>query len=318
MFDRRTWLARIGTGLNKFIIGAKDADGKQALVNSPDSITQEGDVISAANLNDLEGRIESEFNNKVNLTSTINDRSLESSIQLFDWDIKRGNLAINALTAFAEAGLLPYTDYEVGPSAMSGDEQLILPNYLDVGELIRYRFAKRKEDATVDTVRKLTLHLKPYVGNMDLDPTKRLFYIGRWTRWSGAWSHRAYERDRITLRSHISPTYTPTVDTANFSQEALLHIIKENYGGYKDKALESFTANNMINFVTGGGITSDTEGVTASGGIASYGSYELNGVLSEQGKIGEMNITGAYANDDDSTPCPYAGITCCLWLFRVR
>lgn len=57
-FEKRTWLARIGTGLNKFIIGAKDANNKQTLENSPDSVTQQGDVISADNLNDLEDRIE--------------------------------------------------------------------------------------------------------------------------------------------------------------------------------------------------------------------------------------------------------------------
>lgn len=58
-FVKRTWLARIGIGLNKFLIGDKDSQGKQTLVNDPDTISQEGDVISADNLNDLEDRIES-------------------------------------------------------------------------------------------------------------------------------------------------------------------------------------------------------------------------------------------------------------------
>lgn len=71
-FERRTWLARIGTGLNKFIIGAKDAGGKQTLTNSPDSVTQQGDVISADNLNDLEERIEDGLNEKVDPTD-LND-----------------------------------------------------------------------------------------------------------------------------------------------------------------------------------------------------------------------------------------------------
>lgn len=64
-FTKRTWFARIGIGLNKFLIGGKDAQGKQTLTNSPDSVTQEGDVISADNLNDLEDRIENEFNAQV-------------------------------------------------------------------------------------------------------------------------------------------------------------------------------------------------------------------------------------------------------------
>ena len=61
-FLKRTWLARIGTGLNKFIIGNKDGEGKQTLTNAPDSVTQQGDVISAENLNDLEDRIETAVN----------------------------------------------------------------------------------------------------------------------------------------------------------------------------------------------------------------------------------------------------------------
>lgn len=60
-FEKRTWLARIGTGLNKFIIGDKDANNKQTLTNSPDTVSQQGDVISAENLNDLEDRIDDEF-----------------------------------------------------------------------------------------------------------------------------------------------------------------------------------------------------------------------------------------------------------------
>ena len=60
-FERRTWFQRLGQGLNKFFIGEKDAEGKQELTNAPDSITQQGDVISADNLNDLEGRIQAGF-----------------------------------------------------------------------------------------------------------------------------------------------------------------------------------------------------------------------------------------------------------------
>lgn len=60
-YERRTWYQRLGQGLNKFLIGEKDAEGKQELTNAPDSITQQGDVISADNLNDLEDRIGNAF-----------------------------------------------------------------------------------------------------------------------------------------------------------------------------------------------------------------------------------------------------------------
>ena len=73
-FEKRTWLARIGTGLNKFIIGEKDANDKQTLVNSPDSVTQQGDVISAENLNDLEERIADGFDDtETSLTAMVNE-----------------------------------------------------------------------------------------------------------------------------------------------------------------------------------------------------------------------------------------------------
>jgi len=72
-FERRTWLARIGAGLNKFIIGEKDAGGKQTLTNSPDSVTQIGDVISAENLNDLEDRIEDGFDDLETALDDLND-----------------------------------------------------------------------------------------------------------------------------------------------------------------------------------------------------------------------------------------------------
>lgn len=290
MFNRRTWLARIGTGLNKFIIGAKDADGKQALVNSPDSVTQEGDVISADNLNDLEGRIETEFNNKVNLSSTINDRSLSSPIFLFEWDINRGNLAVNDLSAFEESTILVATEAQSGPAAMSGDETLTLPD-MAVGELLKYRFARRKEDTAYTTVRTLTVKA-PSTG----------VYIGRWTRRSGAWRNRATERERIVLLSLYSPTYTPTVETATFSEEALLHIIKEDYGGYKDKARGMFTTNNPITFAN----DQVNYESTASGRI------NVNGGAT----LGTLGITGM--QDDDDYECPYAGITCSLWLYRVE
>lgn len=77
-FEKRTWLARIGQGLNKFIIGAKDGEGKQTLTNSPDSVTQQGDVISAENLNDLEDRIESGFNSKQDVL-TFDDEPTQNS-----------------------------------------------------------------------------------------------------------------------------------------------------------------------------------------------------------------------------------------------
>lgn len=57
-FNKRTWLGRQGTGLNKFSIGGATP---VTIVNQPDSVTQVGDALSAGNLNDLEDRIEDAF-----------------------------------------------------------------------------------------------------------------------------------------------------------------------------------------------------------------------------------------------------------------
>lgn len=83
-FVKRTWLARIGTGLNKFIIGEKDANDKQTLVNSPDSVSQQGDVISADNLNDLEQRIYDEFTVKADKTYVDTQLATKQNTLTFD------------------------------------------------------------------------------------------------------------------------------------------------------------------------------------------------------------------------------------------
>lgn len=58
-FIKKTWLARLGTGLNKFTVN--NSASKISLDSAPDSITQEGTPLSAQNMNDLEGRIETAF-----------------------------------------------------------------------------------------------------------------------------------------------------------------------------------------------------------------------------------------------------------------
>lgn len=57
-FDKRTWKGRQGTGLNKFSI---DGATPVTVVNQPDYISEQGDALSAGNLNDLENRIYNEF-----------------------------------------------------------------------------------------------------------------------------------------------------------------------------------------------------------------------------------------------------------------
>jgi hypothetical protein len=62
-FNKKTWHARLGAGLNKFldIVSGKYMQFESA----PDTITQEGTPLSADNLNDLETRIDEGFDNYV-------------------------------------------------------------------------------------------------------------------------------------------------------------------------------------------------------------------------------------------------------------
>ena len=126
-FLKRTWLARIGTGLNKFIIGDKDSEGKQTLTNSPDSVTQQGDVISAENLNDLEDRIEAGLNEKQN-TLTFDDAPTSGSNN----PVKSGGvytaIANLKLTKIWSADLYPPEpiDYPLTISLPSGSDRLLI------------------------------------------------------------------------------------------------------------------------------------------------------------------------------------------------
>ena len=76
-YQKKTWLARLGQGLNKFIF---NGGSKVTLDSSPDVVSQEGTALSADNMNDLEQRIDDEFTN-VNsaITSLIAMQPVESS-----------------------------------------------------------------------------------------------------------------------------------------------------------------------------------------------------------------------------------------------
>ena len=73
-YQRKTWKGRQGTGLNKFSInGATPV----TVINQPDSITEQGDALSAGNMNDLEDRIANEFT-VVETPVTISNAEIDS------------------------------------------------------------------------------------------------------------------------------------------------------------------------------------------------------------------------------------------------
>lgn len=57
-YNKKTWLARLGQGLNKFIF---NGGSKVTLDSAPDVVSQQGTPLSADNMNDLEQRIKSGF-----------------------------------------------------------------------------------------------------------------------------------------------------------------------------------------------------------------------------------------------------------------
>lgn len=70
-YSKKTWLARLGQGLNKFIL---NGGSRVTLESSPDLVTQEGTPLSADNMNDLESRIDSEFTNVNDAITSLSGR----------------------------------------------------------------------------------------------------------------------------------------------------------------------------------------------------------------------------------------------------
>lgn len=60
-YETKEWKARKGTGLDRFRLRGWNDEPAIRLVSTPDSVTQEGDTLSEANLNGLESRIAGAF-----------------------------------------------------------------------------------------------------------------------------------------------------------------------------------------------------------------------------------------------------------------
>lgn len=79
-YNKKVWKDRIGTGLDKYLVGVADSRGRKTITSSPDSITQEGDVLNAESMNDLEDRIYNEFENLWEEIRRMRDASLVGGI----------------------------------------------------------------------------------------------------------------------------------------------------------------------------------------------------------------------------------------------
>lgn len=149
-FVKRTWLARIGTGLNKFIIGNKDSEGKQTLTNAPDlPLTQIGDVISAENLNDLENRIEAGLNEKQNTLTFDNVPTSGSSNPVKSGGIYTA-IANLKLTKIWSADSYPPEpiDYPLTISLPSGSDRLLIEYVPNGGRNVSKHILVRRQNLT--------------------------------------------------------------------------------------------------------------------------------------------------------------------------
>ena len=69
-FNPKTWKGRLGTDLDLYTIGPKDLNGRQKIEPYTGGVTEVGDALSAGNLNNLEGRIDSAFESTEGLISS--------------------------------------------------------------------------------------------------------------------------------------------------------------------------------------------------------------------------------------------------------
>lgn len=110
-YNKRTWLGRQGTGLNKFSIGGASP---VTIVNQPDSVTQVGDALSAGNLNDLEDRIEDAFDDVDTALDTKADEqdvtNLNNALTAIDHRVS------NLEQAHGSYEVKPYKDGSITPS----------------------------------------------------------------------------------------------------------------------------------------------------------------------------------------------------------
>lgn len=101
-FNKRLWKGRQGTGLNKFSInGATPVP----VINQPDSVTEQGDALSAGNLNDLEDRIYDAFDDIADGTQVVGKANADASGNVITTTYETKAEASDLKSAFEALGL---------------------------------------------------------------------------------------------------------------------------------------------------------------------------------------------------------------------
>lgn len=244
-YEKKTWLPRQGTGLNKFIV---DGLGKVGITSSPDSISQEGTPLSAENFNDLENRIASGFDGLETELEAVNtrkfmglefNRDYEPIDHFFEVNRTNGFLRYNNYSVFQNTSAIAQVNSGDTSNVNFRTTTVLTIPQMEVGELRGFNVWRTNTDSTASP-----LAIKMPTGGQ---------YFGR-----------------FTYRTDSPSTFlTPTADVTemdNLLEQALLHIYKEDYFGYGEYARLHLPTANNIPLNSGSAPTSTGEINTAGGG----------------------------------------------------
>ena len=115
-FDKKEWKQREGTGLSKYRVGDL---GVQEITPAPDSITQAGDVLNAANFNDLEDRINDALTGALTCKGTWSTASSTPSNPQNGWAYRYTNS--NPMTVAPYCAYYDLLYYQDGWKRLAGD-----------------------------------------------------------------------------------------------------------------------------------------------------------------------------------------------------
>lgn len=136
-FTKKTWKNRIAEYINRRLITKEDGSTELVTVARDEgTISQEGDAFNAANMNDLEDRIEAEFNE---VTQSLQDQGWKqvgyatngSVIKLPTTDYKELLLILNAVDSTSYSFIYPkalvdaFTLYPTSGGYMNGATYLV-------------------------------------------------------------------------------------------------------------------------------------------------------------------------------------------------
>ena len=108
-------------------------------------------------------------------------------------------------------------------------------------------------------------------------------------------------KEEYSPADFVSPSYNPS-NSSTIEEEAMLHIIKEDYGGYADRAKSYFTNSSI------------------SGRFEVLKQREASGKINCAGgaTLGSISFPEGYENlYDEPTYWVYATMALSLWLYRV-